>query len=275
MRRDTIFYQLFKRSPWLLFDLVPNLSIDGHNYRFESVEVKESSFRIDGVFLPPEDSSPKIVFFTEVQFQRDDTLYHRFFSEVFLYLYRNRWSYDDWQGVILLASRSLEPKDQYLHRSLLASDQVYRVYLDEVKANESQSLGIQLIQLTIASESEMVAQAQQLVEQVRLADGPNFQPEEIIEMITTIVVYKFSDLNREEVETMLGLNIEDARILREAKRQGREEGLEQGKEEGRQEMLAAAVPLLLQAGFSVEQIAQQLKVSEAEIRQFSLPTLQS
>jgi len=79
MIRDTIFYQLFKRSPWLLFDLVPNLSIDGHNYRFESVEVKESSFRIDGVFLPPEDSSPKIVFFTEVQFQRDDTGYHRFF----------------------------------------------------------------------------------------------------------------------------------------------------------------------------------------------------
>ena len=65
---------------------------------------------------------------------------------------------------------------------------------------------------------------------------------------------------------MFGLDIEDFRILREAKRQGREEMLA--------EILSAAVPLLLQVGFSVEQIAQQLKVSEAEVRQFSLPTLQ-
>jgi predicted transposase/invertase (TIGR01784 family) len=180
MRRDAIFYQIFKRSPWLLFDLVPDPPANPGDYRFESVEVKEASFRIDGVFLPPDDAAPRVVFFAEVQFQKDEALYHRFFSEVLLYLYRNRLSYDDWYGVLLFASRSLEPQDQQTHRSLLNNDQVQRVYLDELGNIEAQPLGIQLMQLTIASESEMVEQAQRLLEQVR---EEGIAQEEIIEVI--------------------------------------------------------------------------------------------
>jgi predicted transposase YdaD len=44
------------------------------NYRFESVEVKELSFRIDKVFLPPEDAKSKVLFFAEVQFQKHQSL---------------------------------------------------------------------------------------------------------------------------------------------------------------------------------------------------------
>jgi predicted transposase YdaD len=66
MRRDTIFYQLFVQSPALLFDLVPNPPANTAGYTFNSVEVKETSFRIDGVFLPPDPSEN--VYFCEVQF---------------------------------------------------------------------------------------------------------------------------------------------------------------------------------------------------------------
>ncbi|OYQ62806.1 hypothetical protein B9G53_20455 [Pseudanabaena sp. SR411] len=258
MRRDVIFYQIFKRSPRLFFDLVPQLPVDSANYRFESVEVKESSFRIDGVFLPPEDATPKVIFFAEVQFQRDETIYHRFFSEILLYLYRNRLTYDDWYGVVLFASRSLEPQDRDMHRSLLNSNQVTRVYLDELTGLENQSLGIQLMMLTIASEAETVIQAKRLLEEVRLQDVFAFNKEEIIEVITTIVVYKFVNLSRKEVEAMLDIKLEDVRVLREA------------KEEGRREMLAVAVPLLLQAGLTVEKIAENLHVSEQDVRQISV-----
>ncbi len=258
MRRDVIFYQIFKRSPRLFFDLVPQLPVDSANYRFESVEVKESSFRIDGVFLPPEDATPKVIFFAEVQFQRDETIYHRFFSEILLYLYRNRLTYDDWYGVVLFASRSLEPQDRDMHRSLLNSNQVTRVYLDELTGLENQSLGIQLMMLTIASEAETVIQAKRLLEEVRLQDVFAFNKEEIIEVITTIVVYKFVNLSRKEVEAMLDIKLEDVRVLREA------------KEEGRREMLEVAVPLLLQAGLTVEKIAENLHVSEQDVRQISV-----
>jgi predicted transposase YdaD len=54
MRRDTIFYRIFAQSPTILFELIAQLPDRANEYTFDSVEVKETSFRIDGVFLPPD-----------------------------------------------------------------------------------------------------------------------------------------------------------------------------------------------------------------------------
>jgi predicted transposase YdaD len=67
MRRDSIFYALFKQSPSLLFELLDEVPATASRYRFESVAVKEPTFTIDGVFLPPETEPPGTVFFAEVQ----------------------------------------------------------------------------------------------------------------------------------------------------------------------------------------------------------------
>jgi predicted transposase/invertase (TIGR01784 family) len=75
MRRDTIFYRLFQQSPTLLFDLIPQPPQNSERYIFEAVEVKETGFRMDGVFLPPNPDG--IVYFCEVQFQLDELLYER------------------------------------------------------------------------------------------------------------------------------------------------------------------------------------------------------
>ncbi|MCU0542683.1 MAG: Rpn family recombination-promoting nuclease/putative transposase [Oscillatoriaceae cyanobacterium Prado104] len=81
MRRDSIFYKLFGQAPTLLFDLLPATPANAANYRFDSVAVKEPKFEIDGVFLPPESEGPGIVYFCEVQFQKDEQLYERLFGE--------------------------------------------------------------------------------------------------------------------------------------------------------------------------------------------------
>jgi predicted transposase/invertase (TIGR01784 family) len=94
----------------LLFEFVEHPPAEAQRYRFESVEVKEASFRIDGVFLPPEDAVSKTVFFAEIQFQKDEDLYHRLIAESMLYLYRNRTVYRDWYAVVIFPSRSLEPE---------------------------------------------------------------------------------------------------------------------------------------------------------------------
>ncbi len=88
MRRDTIFYQLFVQSPTLLFDLIPQPPENANEYIFDALEVKETSFRIDGVFIPPNPQG--IIFFCEVQFQPDELLYERMVSEIFIYIYRHR-----------------------------------------------------------------------------------------------------------------------------------------------------------------------------------------
>jgi predicted transposase YdaD len=80
MRRDSIFYALFKQSPSLLFELLDEVPATAIRYRFESVAVKEPTFTIDGVFLPPETEPPGTVFFAEVQMQKDDRLYERLFT---------------------------------------------------------------------------------------------------------------------------------------------------------------------------------------------------
>ncbi len=257
MRRDAIFYQIFQRFPSLLFELVDHPPPDAQRYRFESVEVKESSFRIDGVFLPPDDAIAKTVFFAEIQFQKDDDLYHRFFCETFLYLYRNRTLYTDWQGVVIFPSRSLEPENITMHRTLLASTQVQRIYLDELAHSDQQPIGIRLMQLTIASEADAIAQARHLIERVQQESPASPLKTEIIDIITTIAVYKFANLSREDVEAMLGLKLEETRVYQEA------------KAEGERSNKVKMIPKLLARGLSIEEIAEMVELTVEEVQQIS------
>jgi predicted transposase/invertase (TIGR01784 family) len=254
VRRDAIFYQIFQRFPSLLFTLLEHPPELARGYRFESVEVKEPTFRIDGVFLPPEDASPRIVYFAEFQFQKDESLYHRFFSESLLYLYRHQSLYDDWYGVIIFPSRDLEPEDATMHRALLNSRQVQRIYIDELGEPNRQPVGVGLMQLTIAPEAETATRARALIERVRAGETGILAGEEIIEVVAAIAVYKLADKSREEVEEMLGLKLEETRIYREL------------RAEITAEMLAATVPVLLKTGMTVEQIAEQLKVDTEAVR---------
>ena len=212
MRRDSIFYKLFKQFPSLLFELVDEPPAEADSYQFESVEVKETAFRIDGVFLPPANAVSQVVFFAEVQFQKDENLYFRFFSELSLFLHRHSIRYDDWYGVIIFGSRSLEPSNLRIHRSLLAGDQVRRVYLDELGDVQQQPLGLGLMLLTIKEDTEAIETAKFLLAEARK------QPEAaIIDLITTIIVYKFKKFSRKEIITMLGLDLEEPRAIQEAK----------------------------------------------------------
>ena len=125
----------------------------------------------------------------------------------------------------------------------------------------------------------MVEQARLLIERVQQSESTTLVRNEIIEIITTIAVYKFSSFSREEVEAMLGITLEQTRFYQDAKAEGGEEGREQGREQGREEgreqgreeqkaeMLRATVPLLLKTGMSVEQIAQQLHVDVEAVQQ--------
>ncbi|WP_265579676.1 DUF2887 domain-containing protein [Plectonema radiosum] len=111
MRRDSIFYKLFQQYPALLFELLTNQPENASEYTFDSKAVKEPRFEIDGVFVPPENQSPGVVYFCEVQFQTDEMLYERVFAETYLYFYRNRKRYSDLQIVIIYPSRNIEQSE--------------------------------------------------------------------------------------------------------------------------------------------------------------------
>ncbi|MEG3905458.1 Rpn family recombination-promoting nuclease/putative transposase [Microcoleus sp. B4-C5] len=230
MRRDSIFYKLFQEAPTLLFELLEESPSNAEQYRFDSVAVKEPKFEIDGVFLPP-DAEPGVVYFCEVQFQRDELLYERLFGESFLYFYRNRQRFTDWEAVVIYPSRSTEQSDTHPYRSLLNCNQVHRVYLDELGEIEQLPLGVALMALTTIDEASTPEVARLLLARSQREES-EAASRAIIEMLTTILVYKFTSLNRREAEAMLGITLEETRFYREAKEEGLEQGIEQGIVQG-------------------------------------------
>ncbi len=223
MRRDSIFYKLFQQCPTLLFELLTNPPSDADAYRFDSVAVKEPKFEIDGVFLPPENEGAGVVYFCEVQFQKDEQLYERVFAESSLYFYRHRARFSDWQAVIIYPTRSIEQSDIHPHRTLLNGNQVHRVYLNELGNIRSLPLWVALMVLTTVEESQAPEEARYLLTRTR-QEVPTTSSHAIIEMVTTIMVYKFTQLSRLEVESMLGITLQQTRVYREIKEEGLLEG---------------------------------------------------
>jgi predicted transposase/invertase (TIGR01784 family) len=232
MRRDTIFYQLFVQSPGLLFDLIPNPPTNAQEYIFDAIEVKETSFRMDGVFIPPDRSG--IIYFAEVQFQRDELLYERMLSEISIYAYRHRDSFADWRAVAIYPSRRMEQSNLSIAIEMLNSGRITPIYLDELQTGRVLPIGLSLMVLTTLEGDQAKSEAICLIER---AQGDR----DIIDIISTIMVYKFSNLSRDEVDTMLGIELQQTRVYQEAKAEGRNEGevigLERGRNEGEQALV--------------------------------------
>lgn len=228
MRRDSIFYKLFQTNPALLFELLTNPPENANQYRFDSVAVKEPRFEIDGVFLPPENDSLDVVYFCEVQFQKDERLYERVFAESLLYFYRNRQRFSNWVAVIIYPNRNTEQNDTTPYDNLLNSDQVYRVYLEELGNIRDLPLEIAVMLLTTVEEKQAPQEARYLLQRIQ-EETPPASTQGIIELVTTIVMYKFDKLSQTEVEEMLGITLKETQVYREIKQEGREEGREEGQ----------------------------------------------
>jgi predicted transposase YdaD len=99
---------------------------------------------------------------------------------------------------------------------LLDSNNVVRVYLNELGEIETLSPGLGLMVLTTLSEKVAPEKARWLINRANLQ--PNSRA--IIEMVTEIMVYEFANLSRVEVDLMLGIKLEETRIYREAREEG-------------------------------------------------------
>jgi predicted transposase/invertase (TIGR01784 family) len=192
------------------------------------------------------------VYFVEVQFQLDATFYRRFFAEIFLYLRQNA-SVNFWRAVVIYPKRSVEPEDQQAYRSLLDSLQVQSIYLDELVTAAENSLQVAIVQLIIEREETAVERGRELILQAKqeLTDEPT--QKQIVELIETILLYKFTQLSREELAAMLGIDDEfkKTRMYQSIAQEGKLE----------------AVPRLLALGLSVEQIAQALDLTVEQVQQ--------
>ena len=266
MKTDSIFYRLFQEIPSIFFELIGNSPQVAELYQFSSVEVKQTAFRIDGVFLPNHNTDNPI-YFLEVQFQLDKDLYHRVFSEIFLYIRQNNPK-NHWNAVVIYPTRNIDTRDIQHYQEFFTSQRVRVIYLDELEDIASLPIGVATIKLIIAKKDSSIIQARELITRTKQEIDSEVQQQQVLQIIETILIYKFPRMNREEIEAMFGLReLKQTRFYQEAKEEGKEEGIEQGIELGERKAKLDAVPGLIALGLTREQIAQVLNLSLAEISQ--------
>ncbi|MFN5389628.1 MAG: Rpn family recombination-promoting nuclease/putative transposase [Pseudanabaena sp.] len=226
MKTDTLFYQLFQSFHSLLFELIERPITEAEGYQFSSVEVKEKAFRFDGIFIPATNDKP--FFLIEVQFQPKEDFYWEFLSEIFLYLNQYRPK-QEWQAVAIFARRSFEPEIPNYVREIIASNRIVRVYLDDWLERETDSFAISIVQLILSSESQAVAMARRLGEKIEQENDPEIQ-EQVLELIETVLVYKFPKLTRQEIEAMFTYSdLKHTRVYQDAREEGEQRGLVKGQ----------------------------------------------
>ena len=262
MKTDSIFYRLFQEFPSIFFELIGNPPQTANAYKFSSIEIKQTAFRIDGVFLPIQGEQNPI-YFVEVQFQTDTEIYSRLFSEIFLYLRQNQPK-NSWQGVVIYSTRSLDTADVNNYSEFFTSGRVSRIYLDELGETASLPVGIATIKLVIEDEDTAITTAKRLIDRTQQEINTEPQQRQLLELIETILVYKFPKMSREEIETMFGLSdLKQTRVYQE------------GREEGRLEAKLEAVSRLLAMGLTDEQVAQALNLEVELVRQIAQKDKQS
>ena len=240
---------MFLDFPEIFFELIDQPEASSLNYRFTSQEVKQLSFRLDGLFLPLQDSPTFPFYLVEVQFQPREELYYRLFSELFLYL-KQYQPLSPWQVVVIYPNRQVERIPFHQFEEMLSLWRVQRIYLDELEETEPTSLGIGVLKLVIQNESQAVNSAKILIERISTEIAEPQTQRNIINLIESIIIYKLPLKNREEIEAMFELqDLKKTRFYQEA--------LGEGKAEGRQEGEANLVIRLLNRRF--EEIPQNLR----------------
>jgi predicted transposase/invertase (TIGR01784 family) len=228
MHTDTIFYQIFLTFHTLLFEILGEPTENATDYKFTSVEVKEKAFRFDGIFMA--DSLEKPIYFVEVQFQPKPDFYWELIAEINIYLNQFK-PVQDWQAVALFAKRSLDVGELTAYQQeLINSGRIKRIYLDELPPG---SIGMGLIELIVSQEAQAPELVKTLMARTKTEVENDREKQGIIELLGTVLLSKFSQLSRQEIEAMfLVSDIKQTRVYQEAKQEGRQEGREEGRQNG-------------------------------------------
>ncbi|WP_149988846.1 Rpn family recombination-promoting nuclease/putative transposase, partial [Microcystis aeruginosa] len=134
-----------------------------------------------------------------------------------------------------------------------------RIYLNELENIPQTSIGLATVQLITLSKAKAIDSTRKLIQRVREELTPDQKPQELLQLIETILVYKLPLLNRREIETMFSLDeLKQTQYFQDVR--------EEARQEGRLNKALEAVPRLLALGLSVEQVASALELEVEQVR---------
>lgn len=117
MKTDDLFYKLIQALPTLPFELtgIPTPAVP---YHFQSIEIKEFSFRLDGLLLPTAADPTLPILVIEAQMYPDPALYYRIQSELSIYL-KQYCPPNPWSVVLIYPDTNTERHIPHLDRYLV------------------------------------------------------------------------------------------------------------------------------------------------------------
>jgi predicted transposase/invertase (TIGR01784 family) len=179
-------------------------------------------------------------------------------NQIFLYLSKTDLT-NDWRGVIVYPNPQVETDKVQRYRELLNCERVRRIYLNELENTPQTSIGLATVQLITLSKAKAIDSTRKLIQRVREELTPDQKPQELLQLIETILVYKLPLLNRREIETMFSLDeLKQTQYFQDVR--------EEARQEGRLNKALEAVPRLLALGLSVEQVASALELDVKQVR---------
>jgi predicted transposase/invertase (TIGR01784 family) len=261
MTRDPLFYRFFKDLPGCFFQLIGQPASDADRYDFKAIEYKETSVRLDGVFMP-RINEVGLAYILEVQYYPSETVYANIMSKIGRFLEHGDPA-QDWVAVVIYPNRSMEQKNLKPYECLIESRQLRRIYLDELPPAFPDQFEMGVLELMAAKPEAALEKAKAMVPRIRKSKRAKQFQRTMIEFIETVILYQFPHWSREEIEKMLQVSdVRKTRVFQEA----REEGLEEGREEGREKEREAIASELLGVGRPIDEIAKVTGLAVSQVR---------
>ncbi len=212
MKTDPLFYELFQTAPQIYFELlqIPQPC----PYRFESITVKATEKRIDGVLEPTEPD--QAIHFLEVQAAPDKEIYWRVTREVATYFeQRPKLRGREWQAVVIWLGKP-EPKEDEEADADFGTVLLYdrknkqRLYsvdiIDLLGKLPEDSLALNVLRpLIVDNEQEVRQNITTWVQQIHQADLSPEVEQRLLMVMSQFIEEKFRILNYKELCEMLNL----------------------------------------------------------------------
>lgn len=212
--------------------------------------MKDTAVRIDGVYSPRQPDEREAVFFVEFQNHPSERTYSNLLLKIGLYLEKVN-PRQNWQAVVIYPNRSIEQENLHPYRTWLQSEQMTRIYLNELPEPQPGEFGLSILRLIVAKADEAMDRAQKLIPQVLVSKEPAERRAKLIELIETVVAYQFPKLSRKELEKMLQVDsFRETKVYQEAFGEG----------------IETVARRLLEQKFPLKKIAELTGMSVGEIK---------
>jgi predicted transposase/invertase (TIGR01784 family) len=140
----------------------------------------------------------------------------------------------DFVAVVIYPNRAMEQKNLRPYRCLLNSEQLIRIYLDELPPARPEQFEMGIHELIAAKPEAALEKAKAMVPRVRESKLPKQFQRMVIQFIETVILYQFPKWSRAEIENMLQVtDISQTRVFQEALQEGIEKVARRMIEKGR------------------------------------------